>query len=649
MDVLTGLGIAVETMAEPLADEDIPDYEFTVDWGDGTTSEFKSLSETPDAWWHTYETKGLYTVSVNGYFREVFSNYNSSGYAIEDGEPVYDTDGTLFYPDNYAMQRYLTKVIAWGNTRFTNLAQAFYRCRNLSSIPVTDTTASFTDVISCGAMFGSTQITSIPYDTNTGRGLFSGMPNVTSFTQTFDACWRLTGEIPPALIDACPKVTTVNSMFRNCGSLSGTIPTAMFKGMTNLQDAAACFNNCSGLTGEIPVGIFDDCPNLKKTSQMFLNCVGLTGTVPALLFANNPMLTSAVSMFYGCVNLSGVDRDVFAGRDNTNLAATLMFYCSGVQNVPEGFFAPLSGDGCYIDYMFATGLNDRTQASLTSVSPTVLDELSQVPEARSVFVNQVNIATEITPRSYATLDEIARNYGVFAKCDSIPNLDELPSELGGMGGRTFPDGDIGKICLADHTFVDHASFTYDAQNPPIGIVTRVDGNQRTVAALNGTTNSLVKNQLTAYNQWETDNPLPNITPSASNYWGYSGQTMTDLLRAHRFYVEDPSIYPALQWVDAYVTSGTSAGDWWIPSMADVYDRVWLCGGLACAATKRIIDLSDGDYTAANCYTQLLSDQSTIYKNTVALNRLFPTYGRYINVGSGVWNGGLTWPFVYISA
>ena len=73
MDVLTGLGIAVETMAEPLADEDIPDYEFTVDWGDGTTSEFKSLSETPDAWWHTYETKGLYTVSVNGYFCEVFS------------------------------------------------------------------------------------------------------------------------------------------------------------------------------------------------------------------------------------------------------------------------------------------------------------------------------------------------------------------------------------------------------------------------------------------------------------------------------------------------------------------------------------------------------------------------------------------------
>lgn len=73
-------------------------YDYTVDWGDGTTS----TNQTTDAS-HTYATRGIYTVSITGTFPAIFINYSRS-------------------------RSNLKSVVQWGNNPWASMERAFDGC-----------------------------------------------------------------------------------------------------------------------------------------------------------------------------------------------------------------------------------------------------------------------------------------------------------------------------------------------------------------------------------------------------------------------------------------------------------------------------------------------------------------------------------------
>ena len=76
-------------------------YDYTVDWGDGTSSS----NQTGDAA-HAYTTPGDYTVSISGTFPQIY--FNNSG----DKSKIISID-------------------SWGTNQWTSMENAFYGCNNL--------------------------------------------------------------------------------------------------------------------------------------------------------------------------------------------------------------------------------------------------------------------------------------------------------------------------------------------------------------------------------------------------------------------------------------------------------------------------------------------------------------------------------------
>ncbi len=90
-------------------------YNYTVDWGDGTTT----MGNTGDAT-HTYATAGEYDVNITGIFPAIY--FNNSG----DQDKIYE-------------------VSQWGDQQWQSMEKAFYGCINL------DVTASDTPDLSDGS------------------------------------------------------------------------------------------------------------------------------------------------------------------------------------------------------------------------------------------------------------------------------------------------------------------------------------------------------------------------------------------------------------------------------------------------------------------------------------------------------------------
>jgi surface protein len=125
----------------------------TIDWGNGTTMRVTM----PGPHTHDYGTDGIYTVAVTGRV----TAYNSSSNGGEESE-----------------QHKLVRVDSWGRVGFTSLQTAFYRARNLMSVPNhTEGLESVTNMM--GVFLGATNFNHDIGNWNTSnvttmQGMFSG-------------------------------------------------------------------------------------------------------------------------------------------------------------------------------------------------------------------------------------------------------------------------------------------------------------------------------------------------------------------------------------------------------------------------------------------------------------------------------------------
>ena len=122
--VSTGSSFSNQIML-PLYEEG--EYDFTVNWGDGTTERITAYNQREVT--HEYATSGIYGITVKGKIRGF--RFNNTGDRLK-----------------------LLQINRWGNLWLGNLGWSFYGCENLRLNNTLDT-PDFTGMDSLRAMFSN--------------------------------------------------------------------------------------------------------------------------------------------------------------------------------------------------------------------------------------------------------------------------------------------------------------------------------------------------------------------------------------------------------------------------------------------------------------------------------------------------------------
>lgn len=202
-------------------DGDTTEFNFQVDWGDGTTETGITNDNISTKSKHQYQNTGTYNIKIKGKYESLECSSSSS-----DAE-------------NYDK---LKKIKQWGTTGLKYIN--FDYGNNLNEI-ASPTENSFVNLV--GIWFSYAKIQSIP------ENLFTNCPNVTSFYNTFKECSNLTS-IPAKLFDNCENVENFLHTFFGCASLTGNAPELWKRGTNSEEnnyvgnpDGRNCFAGCEGL------------------------------------------------------------------------------------------------------------------------------------------------------------------------------------------------------------------------------------------------------------------------------------------------------------------------------------------------------------------------------------------------------------------
>ena len=200
-------------------------FNFTVDWGDGSTDNITN-TDIEDKAIHTYSTAGEKKITITGTFESLCSDY----YDSENYETI--------YRKGYDK---LVRVEQWGTTELKNIDLS--GCTSLTQI-AQPTENSFKDLSYVN--FSSSGIQTIP------DKMFLNCTNITSFWGAFEYCDNLQ--------------TIGNYAFANC---------------INVEDFSCCFRDCIKLEN-LGKEVFDGCENVREFVECFADCENLTGEVPKL-------------------------------------------------------------------------------------------------------------------------------------------------------------------------------------------------------------------------------------------------------------------------------------------------------------------------------------------------------------------------------
>ena len=611
------------------ADEDIPDYQYTVDWGDGseecTFTNGESYENNKSAIWHTYEKSGVYDVTINGYFRVVRTDGVNNSNLVENGDYVLDKDGVaIINTSNYAMRNHLIEVIQWGNTIFRLMDRAFCGCTKLQSIPMYDTTNSFNEVTSFSEGFRDCEsLTEIPFNINTNRGLLSNCEKLTNVNYMFYSCGNLSQPIPERLIDGCTNLSSAASMFSYCSKITGSIPITMFQGLSSLTNVSEIFAGCSNLDGELSTELFKDNPNINNIYRLFYGCNKIKGRLSRDIIGGLSSLTNVRQAFYNCSSIEGIDADAFYNlkKDKINFRDAF-FGCKGITEIPSGLLESLTGENLLLERMFQDCTGIRT------IPATALENL-KVANARGMFGGCSNITSSLPNEhsDWQSYDTIKKWYGIFAGCDNMSVNANIPLELGGNGSRRFSEGKVGAIVLQDESFVDANDYTYNSNNKPVGIVyadVYIDSAVSTSRLGNGTNvvskdsqNAVHKIYATVLNdaiypmvsetKYAVD--IPTIT-NTTNYevcyntgnTRYNGESCYEAILD--FAADKPGVYRGAEYVNSY-NVGINNKKGFIPDGTDLWDQ-FVMRSLMKKCTDKIVseggsNIGGTTFSNSNCY------------------------------------------------
>ncbi len=219
--------------------ESVGTYNFTIDWGDGSTSAITTWNQAEKT--HTYATTGVKTLSISG---------TIIGWKFNDA-----SDGFNRFK--------ITNISQWGDLRLGNSSGYFNGCTNLT-ITATDI-LNLTGTTDMTGAFGSTLISTVPsmnsWDVSgvtnmtnmfVGATLFNqdigswNVSNVTNMRSMFQNARAFNQNIGPWDVS---NVTNMNNMFNGATSSNqniGSWNTANVTDMSSMFTGASSFNQNIG-------------------------------------------------------------------------------------------------------------------------------------------------------------------------------------------------------------------------------------------------------------------------------------------------------------------------------------------------------------------------------------------------------------------
>ena len=228
-------------------------FNFTVDWGDGTTDNITNAD---------IETKAIHTYNNLEQAGEVKIKISGTFESIASGEFEMISENTSHFVPKQGIDK-LVRVEQWGTTELKTVG--LMECTNLTQL-ATPTENSFKDLEY--VTFAGSGVTSIPdklfanctklYDVSfdncpievIGDGAFYNCSNVISFKRAFNGCSNLE-IIGDYAFANCSSVTSFEGMFRDFENLT-TIGEHMFEGCKSVESYRNTFSGCYNLKGKAP-------------------------------------------------------------------------------------------------------------------------------------------------------------------------------------------------------------------------------------------------------------------------------------------------------------------------------------------------------------------------------------------------------------
>ena len=274
-------------------------YNFTVDYGDGTIKKVTSYNDENRI--HTYANAGTYEVSITG-LCEGWSFYNITN--NRENIVEFKQWGVIRAKHiDFASCTNLTGKIPIPTTNSFNemdsLRLLFYGCTDLTCKIPSNLFKNGSHIVTLRNVFNFCGVTG-----NIPANLFENCTNVENLAYVLAGAPNIIGEIPEKLLKNNVKLVNAKGIFSETSNLSGNIPEKLFENCTEITDLGRLFDSCENLTGSIPEKLFYNCKKVIYIDQIFINCKGLTGNIPENLFINNTEIKWVFSMFEGCSNLS---------------------------------------------------------------------------------------------------------------------------------------------------------------------------------------------------------------------------------------------------------------------------------------------------------------------------------------------------------
>ncbi|GAB5472410.1 MAG: hypothetical protein Mars2KO_05090 [Maribacter sp.] len=284
-------------------------YNYTIDWGDGTSDTGVTGSIT-----HTYATVGVYTVTISGQFPRIY--FNNGG----------------------DRQKLLT-VVRWGGVVWRSFQNAFYGCSNLDV--VADDVPDLTNVGDLTGIFrGCSSLVGTPsfalWNTGTVTLMASAFQGAVQFNQDIGS-WNVAA------------VTNMGGMFLGCAAFDQNIGDWNVGSVTSMEgmfNGAVLFNqpiggwNVSAVTSmdamfENAIVFNQDISSWNVTSvrqvaRMFRNAIAFNQNIG--LWNINGIQTT-ISMFEGATVF---DQDISGWDVSTCTLMTAMFKDAIAFNQPIG-------------------------------------------------------------------------------------------------------------------------------------------------------------------------------------------------------------------------------------------------------------------------------------------------------------------------
>lgn len=264
-----------ETFTLPLGSSLAYCQDFTVDWGDSSSSTITSSTDTDKT--HTYASAGTYDIEMSGTCQ--YFGFGTDADKITSLLSLSADMGFMIFKFELC----------------TNLAYIDSSISNISSIETFEL-----------AFYGCTSLTTIP------SGLFDNCVDVVSFKECFLTSGLTT--IPSGLFDKNTLVTTFYRCFQSCTNL-----TAIPAGLFDYNVLTTTFWLCFAVTGitSIPSGLFDNCVKVTSLGFCFTLCVNITA-LPANLILYNVLTEKYDSMFNACSGMTAGDGTDFVDTAKAN-------------------------------------------------------------------------------------------------------------------------------------------------------------------------------------------------------------------------------------------------------------------------------------------------------------------------------------------